>query len=83
MTKHIHKYHRIRLGKNRRIEYKCAIPGCVHHIVPELALGRESICWTCGEAFFLDKLALQLAKPHHRECGKKNNNRIKILEMIR
>lgn len=83
MQKHVHKYHRIRLGKNKRIEYKCAIPGCVHHLPPELVIGRECICWVCGEPFYLDKWALQLAKPHHRECIRKSNNRARILEMMR
>lgn len=68
MAKHTHKYYRIRIGKNKRIEFKCGINGCVHHLTPELALGRLCICWVCGKEFYLNRESLKRAKPRCDEC---------------
>lgn len=47
-----HKYMRVKLGKKEAL--KCQIPGCPHFIThPELALGRESLCWRCGNVFII------------------------------
>lgn len=70
MEKHIHKYVRIKVGKNKRIEYKCAIPGCVHKVREEYAVGRESLCNRCGNVFYLNKENMRLAKPHCPYCTK-------------
>jgi hypothetical protein len=79
---HTHKYYRIKVGVKKRIKYRCSLFGCVHHIEPSLALGRESICWICGEIFYLDKISLTLAKPHCKNCTKLSPNKQKILEML-
>lgn len=68
MEKHTHQYVRIKIGKNKRIEFKCSVDGCVHHIRPELAIGRNSICYRCGNTFVLDKANMQLARPHCDVC---------------
>jgi hypothetical protein len=68
MDKHTHKYIRIKIGKNKRIEYRCAIPGCVHHIRPELVTGRFSLCNKCNNEFTMDKYATKLAKPTCLSC---------------
>lgn len=47
-----HKYMRVSLG-NKDI-FKCQLPGCTHFLThPELAIGRESLCWQCGESFII------------------------------
>jgi hypothetical protein len=89
MTKHVHKYVRIKLGRNKdRIEYKCALPGCPHHLEKELVVGRISICNFCGDEFVMDLYSTKLAKPHCLNCGK-NKEKIEkvrdiaaILEMM-
>jgi len=49
-----HKYMRIPYGK--RDAFKCSIPGCTHMLThPELAIGRESICWRCGNIFVIKR----------------------------
>ena len=63
---HIHRYIKIRIGERKRAEMRCAIPGCVHHIRPELAIGRLSICWNCGEEFALTKYNIR--KHKHPKC---------------
>ena len=68
MEKHVHKYIRIKIGKNKRVEYRCSIAGCVHHIRPELVIGRFSKCNKCNDEFTMDKYATKLAKPTCQEC---------------
>lgn len=83
MTKHTHKYERIRLGKNKRVEFKCVIPGCVHHIAPELVVGRLSICFECGDEFVMTKYNVKKhAKPRCINCIAGGNKIKKILELI-
>jgi hypothetical protein len=81
---HIHKYIRIKIGKTKRIEYKCAIPGCVHHIREELIDGRQSLCNRCSKPFFMDKKNMKLAKPHCDECtmSNKQSKINKIAELV-
>jgi hypothetical protein len=63
--KHIHKYRRIKIGKNKDyVVYKCFLD-CPHYITPELVIGRMSICWYCGNEFEMTKASLKL-KP---TCG--------------
>lgn len=64
---HIHKYIRVKLGVRKvLIEYKCALPGCRHHLAKDLVVGRRSLCNYCGKEFYMDKGSIRLAKPH---CG--------------
>jgi len=81
MERHTHKYIRIKIGKNKRIEFKCALPGCVHHIKPELAEGRMSICNICSREFCLTSDAMKLAKPHCITC-KRGSNVSSIIELL-
>jgi len=47
-----HKYMRIKYGKSDA--FKCQHPGCTHFLThPELAIGRESECWRCGNIFII------------------------------
>ena len=78
--KHIHKYIKIKVGRNRRVEYKCALPGCTHVTRPEYIPGRQSICNRCDKPFFLDKDNMQLLNPRCLTCTK--SSRSKELEAI-
>lgn len=73
MEKHTHKYIRIKIGKNKRVEYRCSIAGCVHHIRPELVIGRFSKCNKCNDEFTMDKYATKLAKPTCQSCRVKDD----------
>jgi hypothetical protein len=80
-AKHIHKYERRRLGNY--IIFKCMIPGCVNYIRKELADGRISICWRCGEPFVMAKATLELKRVHCVDCTKfkkpRSHDRLKEL----
>jgi hypothetical protein len=83
MEKHIHKYVRIKIGKNKRIEFKCSIPACPHHLRYELIEGRESICNRCGGPFIMTKTSMQLSKPHCDDCTNTKKTKLnKIRELM-
>lgn len=69
-ARHVHKYRRKYLGSKGYTVYACAHPRCLHYVRRELAEGKESICWRCGDKFFLTKKDLKLAKPHCKKCTK-------------
>ncbi len=78
-----HKYVRIKMGKFKKPWFKCSIAGCSHHIRPELAIGRMSICNRCGEEMVLTKLNMQLAKPHCDDCTVRKDKKVdKIKELL-
>jgi len=49
-----HKYMRIKYGG--RDAFKCQLPKCTHFLThAELAIGRESLCWRCGNSFIIKR----------------------------
>lgn len=48
--------------------YFCTLPKCNKKIKIGLALGKECICWRCGEVFILNEYSIRLAKPHCTDC---------------
>lgn len=83
MPQHVHKYIRAILGGTKIVKkegkkyikkvggypvYKCSLPGCNHFVPRDLAAGRESICWICGDKMVMNSYSITLKKPHHREC---------------
>lgn len=75
-----HKYIKKKIGKKGTLQYivwKCMIPGCTHYIKNELAENRHTICWRCGVVMVLDKLVMELTRPHCSKCtrGKKDDAR--------
>jgi hypothetical protein len=72
MKEHTHKYVRARIGKNKYMIYRCAVPGCTHFIVSELIAGRKSICWRCGKEFFISEDLIR-KKPHCNECTRRKD----------
>jgi len=71
LIEHVHKYMRVKLGKKKDfIVFKCMIPGCTHYLQRDLVVGRESICWVCGELMTLSMKTTTLKYPHHSYCTK-------------
>lgn len=53
---------------NKRIIFKCMIPGCTSYFTKELALNRMSRCPVCGTEFALTKENITLKKPLCKSC---------------
>ena len=70
LSKHIHKYIRVKLGDKKKIAYKCALPGCTHYKWLELFEGSLSQCWRCSNTFVIDKVSMTLKRPHCKACTK-------------
>jgi uncharacterized paraquat-inducible protein A len=67
MTKHIHKYQRMKQGQKGHKIFKCV--DCKHYLPHiSIALARTARCWRCGHAFTMGKYQLTLAKPHCNDC---------------
>jgi hypothetical protein len=45
---------------------------CTFTINPQLAFGKSTICWRCGNAFQLDHYSIKLKEPHCTRCHNKN-----------
>lgn len=71
--KHIHKLKRHRFGSGNTI-YFCTLPDCSYKIKQPLALGKESICNRCGNAFIMNEYSIRLAKPHCTDCHKSKDS---------
>ena len=86
MNKHIHKYMKVILGGRRIVikdgrryiektggypVMKCTVPKCTHYIAQDLAIGRSTICWKCGNEFVLNSENVQLKRPLCYECRKR------------
>ena len=67
---HIHKYHKEFLGKKKTVIWKCAFPDCTHFVYTGLVLGKQSVCWNCGDIFILPKIESKLiSEPWCEECS--------------
>lgn len=67
--KHIHKYMRVQL-KFAKV-WRCSLPDCYHYMPPhmeEMLIGRKSICWSCGNHFPLDEIAMKEEMPNCFSC---------------
>lgn len=76
MAKHIHKYQFKIIGKDYRV-FACALPDCTHYLAEELVVGKESICWKCGNVCTVRKEndGKIRHKPHHKTCNASRQNR--------
>ncbi len=75
-TKHIHKYIRRNIGtKEKPTErYCCADSSCTHFMPSlQLVIGKDSICWECGDVFqiSIDQVQNLIKKPRCYECRTK------------
>jgi hypothetical protein len=67
VEKHIHKVKRQKFKSGNEM-YFCTLPDCYFKVNPALYLGKESICWRCGNTFIMNEYSLRLAKPHCEKC---------------
>lgn len=76
---HVHKYKYINLGtkeKPRKV-YACSLPDCTHHMLSlSQVLGKESICWKCGDEMIMsaDIIAKRKVKPKCYKCRSSSKN---------
>jgi hypothetical protein len=70
---HIHKLRRHQYKTGTSVFF-CA-DDCTFKIGVELALGKKSICWRCGNPFTMTPYSLRLAKPHCENCHKSKGNK--------
>jgi hypothetical protein len=83
-VKHIHRYHRGKLGKKYHI-YRCILPGCTHFISINFAVGRLSLCNQCDDSLILtDEMVFinRLAEPLCEECREKRRKQREALKAI-
>lgn len=66
--RHVHRYMRTR--PRMEIIWKCMLPGCTHFIpLNTTVLGRNSICWECGEVFVMEDRHLNEEMPKCDSCS--------------
>lgn len=67
---HIHKFKRHTFKKRDKTTYDVffCVNNCTYQVKRELALGKESACWRCGQPFPMNEYSLRLAKPHCPDC---------------
>lgn len=67
---HLHKYKRIKLGKDYLV-FRCMSPACPHYINVKLAEGKLCECNRCGSPMIITKATMDLARPHCIDCTKR------------
>ena len=68
MTKHVHKYKRLKIGKKKDfVIFRCFIPGCTHYISEDHIINRDSICWACAKPFTITYKLIKV-KPICQDC---------------
>jgi len=76
--RHTHKYH------NVNGIWMCALANCTHFMPKNVAdnvVGKNSICWDCGNEFILDDNNMKNEKPKCFNCDDEGS-RI-LLELLR
>jgi hypothetical protein len=66
MAKHPHRV--ILINKKT---WRCTLPGCaffVHLGLAHVLIGKQAICWECGDEFTLDEQAMKDEMPKCTEC---------------
>lgn len=83
---HTHKYERRFIGRKKDYEvFVCQIPRCTHYVEAAFIVGRQSICWVCGDEFVVFKPTNNPVpkRPHCRECTRKRDkSHVKPVEGI-
>lgn len=82
MKKHIHKYHRNFIGKDKKYKiYECTLPGCTHYLDAKLIKGKMCLCHKCESPMVVGKKQLKMAYVRCENCiEKKNKDKINNLE---
>jgi len=78
MTKsdHIHKYQRVKWGKNKTIVWRCMLPNCQHYLHSDFIVGKVSICHGCGSQYVITLEKSHRAKPKCDDCLNPNLKQI-------
>ena len=81
MSKHVHKYKRMRTGRKKDyLVYRCFVPGCTHYIAEEHIINRETLCWACAQPFVITYKLIKV-KPICQNCkDKRRGDRPKPIE---
>jgi hypothetical protein len=78
--KHVHKYKRMKVGKNKSYEiFRCFQPGCTHYIGADHIINRQSICWQCGDPFIITYKLIKV-KPTCQDCKDNKKRTAKPIE---
>ena len=75
MKHKVHKYKKVKLGKEKDyLVYACQLPGCNHYITPELLIGKLGQCYRCNETFLVSadmvRKGREMLKLHCKDCTK-------------
>ena len=82
-TDKIHRYILTDIGRNKEyLVYRCMHPSnaCGHYIVAAEAVGRDTMCWRCGEVCKVPKMRRNryVVRPHCVSCTKVYQNKLPI-----
>lgn len=80
-TDHVHKFKRHTYETGTKVFF-CALPKCNKKLKVALALGKECICWRCGEVFILTEYSLRLVKPHCENCHKSKGGSVEDARLL-
>lgn len=69
----VHKYKRTFLGnksnkKSKTPIWRCMLPNCQHYLLTETVIGKDALCWRCGDIFNIKKFHLERVKPLCSKC---------------
>lgn len=78
MKKHIHKLKRVNIGTKDKqyLVYRCTIIHCTAYFPPKLIEGKIVLCNRCNNPMVMNKLALELARPHCQDCVERKNKTV-------
>jgi len=72
-AKHTHKYI-LRDGGHHKeyLVYACDFGDCTHYLPAEKAVGRDTVCWRCGDTCKVPRMRAQryMKRPHCISCTK-------------
>ena len=77
---HVHKL-KLHTFKNGTKAFFC-VDDCDYRIDRELALGKMTICFRCGQPFQLNQYSLGLVKPHCEACHVSKSSKPRIGQVM-
>lgn len=82
MPQHIHKYHRVDIGRKKPYWVMQCHGSTCHHYHPmktknsaPTLVGKSSLCNRCGQPFIMDRRSILQAYPTCEDCVRTPNNR--------
>jgi len=73
-AEHIHKYQRIKWGKNGTVVWRCMLTNCNHYLHPEMVRNRVSLCWKCLKPYVLTPEKMLRERPKCDGCRSKGSD---------